>query len=61
MKEKLDPAELSLLYEAERYGEAKASTDYERQLIAGLVIRGYLTSSDRITLKGLAALRKQGD
>lgn len=56
---KLTPAHLSLLHEASRYGAAEASTRYERELIAVLVVHGYLDSAARITQLGRGALKGQ--
>lgn len=55
----LSPAELSLLHEAQEHGEAVASTDYERGLIASLIVHGYLDSNNRITQLGRGALKGQ--
>lgn len=57
---RLSDAHLSLLSEAEEYGTCKATTEFERRLIAELVIHGYLDSSDRITQLGRGALKGQG-
>lgn len=57
---KLEPAHISLLHEAKTDGYCKASTEYERGLIAQLVVYGYLDSSNRITRLGRGALKGQG-
>lgn len=60
MGKKLSDVELSLLAEADQDGKAVASTEFERQLIAGLIVHGYLDSGDRITQLGRGALKGQG-
>lgn len=56
---KLDPAQLSLLHEAQEYGTCQANTEYERGLIAQLIVYGYLDSSHQITQLGRGALKGQ--
>ena len=60
MSKRLSDIELALLQEANDDGKVVPVTEFERGLIAGLVVHGYLDSDDRITQLGRGALKGQG-